>query len=381
MKKIVLAKNNRALRVAFVSTSVAPYCIPARTAIDQDPRIEARHFFARKIEPGRQWDVVDLPKSFEIIRGTVLRLPGRFFYLPLGLPRALKQYCPDIIVSEQLGTLLIMTYFYSLLAGVPVLLRWEGTSHTERRFNGQIRKFFRSRLVALASGFFCYSSGARKYLESLGSTGPFYRNPYSVDESLYSHGKQKRNEKIFLFVGQIVERKGIRYLLKAFTKVLLIEPEAELWIAGDGPLRGEMERSLNKETTEKVSWLGFCNKDKLAKLFQTAGIFVCPTLEDHGPMVQIEAACSGLPIISTPFSGNAELVVESGLNGEIVDPRDSSLLANAMLKMIYSPDKEDMRARSKALGKLHTPAREAQFTISNILDFARSKYGDLKNFK
>ena len=179
-------------------------------------------------------------------------------------------------------------------------------------------------------------------------------------------------EKTFLFVGQIVERKGIRYLLRAFAEVLAEEPEAELWIAGDGPLRGELKRSLSKDMAEKVSWLGFCNKKKIAELFQTASIFVCPTLEDHGPMVQIEAAISGLPIVSTPFSGNAELVVEPGINGEIVDPRNSSLFAKAMLKVLRSSDREKMQARSIALGKLHSPAREAHVTISNLLDFAKS---------
>ena len=145
-------EESRVPRIAFVSTSVAPYCIPARQKIDEDARIKARHFFAARIEPGREWRIEKIPDTFEIVRGAVLRFRKRFIYLPTGLPAALKRFSPDVIIGEQLGSLLIFTLIYAKLANIPVLLRWEGTWHTEKRFSKGARGWLRRRLISCVSG-------------------------------------------------------------------------------------------------------------------------------------------------------------------------------------------------------------------------------------
>lgn len=357
------------VRVAFVSTSVSPYCVAPRRQIDQDGRIVARHIFARRIEPGRQWSVEELPDSFEVASGFTPRFRGRFFYVPTGLLGALRRFRPDVIVSEQLGTLLLFTLLYALPRGVPVILRWEGTPYTERRFSGRIRRLFRRLLASRLAGFLCYSSGSESYLRSLGLTQPARRIPYSVDDDLFRPPQplDGRNPRVFLFVGQIVERKGLRLLLSAFYEVLRSCLGAELWIVGEGEQREALQAGVPPERAGNIRWLGFRPAPAIADLMRQAGALVCPTLEDHGPVVQIEAAKTGLPIISTPYSGNAELVVENGVSGYIVEPHDTGQLAMAMIRLLEHPDRDSLYKRTLALAATQSLAHEARETIDAVL--------------
>ncbi len=366
------------LRIAFVSTSISPYCIPSRKNIDMDKRIIARHFFARKIEPGRQWKVETVPSSFQVVSGVTLKLGNKFIYMPTGLMTALKKFKPDVIISEQLGSLLIFTYFYSLYNNVPVLLRWEGTLHTEKRYSHGLRYLMRKKLSRLAKGFLCYSPKAEKYIHSLGVTGSLYKIPYSIDEENFNppENYDERNPNIFLYVGQLIERKGIKYLLNAFSEIIEEEPDAELWVIGDGPLKNDLINSLNKNILNKIKWYGFCEPEKVSKLMHKAGVFICPTLEDHGPMVQIEAAKCGMPIISSIYSGNAELVVEQGVNGYIVNSKNVTELADVMIRMIKEKNKIRMYNKSVELGQVHTSLNESNQTVDIILDFLRNNFSD-----
>lgn len=367
-----VGQNDRRLRVAFVSTAVSPYCISARTRIDQDGRIASRHIFARKTEPGRQWSIAVLPNTFEVAHGFTLRFGGRFLYVPIGLPVSLWKFRPDVIVSEQLGSVLVFTLVYSILARVPVLLRWEGTPHTERRFTGGMRGFLRRILASRVKGFLCYSSGAEEYLRILGQRQPALRIPYSADEGVFyppSH-KEDRASNVFLFVGQVIHRKGLQFLLPAFYDLRMQFPETELWVVGDGPLRADLEKSVPTSHRENIRWFGFLGQVEIADLMRKAGSLVCPTLEDHGPVIQIEAAKTGLPIVSTPFSGNAELVIDPGVNGAIVDPADRTALTKAMREIIKCPDKPRQYAKSLELSGKQTAQEESNLTIEAIISLA-----------
>ena len=360
-------------RVAFVSTAVSPYSISARVHIDNDGRIHARHIFARRIEPGRQWSIDALPVSFEIARGFALRLGKRFVYIPVGLPFSLWRFRPDAIVSEQLGTLLLFTLLYALPARVPVLLRWEGTPHTERRYSRGLRRWLRRALASRVNGFLCYSSGAERYLRTLDQTQPARHIPYSADDAVFYPPTpiDQRSAHTFLFVGQLIERKGIRLLLPAFYELRAAHPDAELWVVGDGPLRAELEQSVPPVHRSHVRWLGFLPPDAIARQMRAAGCLVCPTLEDHGPVVQIEAAKTGLPIISSPYSGNAELVVEPGVNGDIVEPRDTHALTQAMARLLNDPQRLRGYVRSIGLAGRQTAVEESRVTVDAVISLLR----------
>lgn len=134
----------------------------------------------------------------------------------------------------------------------------------------------------------------------------------------------------FLFVGGISARKGVPELLRAWAEAGLAK--AELWLAGPGTIP-DSEAHL---VSARVKVLGRLNRSELAETLRRADVFVFPSHFEGLAQVQIEAQCSGLPVIGTRESGATELVTE-GENGFLVHAGDTTTLAERMTRLANSP--------------------------------------------
>jgi glycosyltransferase involved in cell wall biosynthesis len=115
-----------------------------------------------------------------------------------------------------------------------------------------------------------------------------------------------------LAVGRLHPNKGFALLLQA----VALTPEVRLTIAGDGPLRGEIEQQMHDlGIADRVRFLGW--RDDIPTLFAEADLFVCPSLHEPLGNVVIEAWSAGLPVIATAGDGPAALI-ENEVNGLLV---------------------------------------------------------------
>ncbi len=146
-------------------------------------------------------------------------------------------------------------------------------------------------------------------------------------------GKQHRVEnyfgqgdkKVVLFVGRLVEIKGVTYLIEAMKQV-----DAMLVVVGDGPLRRELELQGEKinilAECEKIKFLGNRTHEELRKIYASADVFVCPsiTAQDGGRegfgLVLLEAMASGLPVVASK-SGGIVQIIKDGENGLLCEER------------------------------------------------------------
>ncbi|WP_261556531.1 glycosyltransferase family 4 protein [Frankia tisae] len=122
-----------------------------------------------------------------------------------------------------------------------------------------------------------------------------------------------------LWLGQVVLRKGIPYLLEAARML----PEAQFTVAG----RIGVDRARLAEAPSNVTVLGQVSRDQALHLLREADVFVLPTLSDGFALTQLEAMAHGLPVITTDRCGE---VVTDGSNGFLVPVRDISALAAAI---------------------------------------------------
>jgi glycosyltransferase involved in cell wall biosynthesis len=151
-------------------------------------------------------------------------------------------------------------------------------------------------------------------------------------------------EKTFniLFVGRLIERKGLNYLLEAFKNITSEYENARLYIAGDGPLKdGYVEYVKNNKIDDKVFFLGRVDHMRMARLYRKCHLFVLPSLNEALGNVTQEALASGLPIVTTK-TGAAELM--DG-NGFIINKKTSSEIENAIRILIGNKDLCDNMAR------------------------------------
>jgi glycosyltransferase involved in cell wall biosynthesis len=168
------------------------------------------------------------------------------------------------------------------------------------------------------------------------------------------------NSKIAVFVGAIIKRKGVDLLIEAWRSVerkiknstlLLIGPDT---FHGDDPeinrlnkFSNEMKQIVTKSNLN-IKFIG--RTDRVAIYLKAADLFVLPSELEGMPNAVIEAMATGIPVIITEMKGVAYDLIESGIEGFIVN--DSKELAN---KIIYLFENEDIsiemgkRGREKIL--------------------------------
>jgi len=142
-------------------------------------------------------------------------------------------------------------------------------------------------------------------------------------------------EFVWLAVGRLVEAKDYATMIIAFGHVHDNHPEARLLIAGTGPLEQSIKASIRQAGLEKdVVLLGL--RPDVPALMQAADGFVMSSAWEGLPMVLLEAAASGLPIISTDVGGSRDAVID-GVSGYIVRSGDGAALSRAMQKVMTMP--------------------------------------------
>lgn len=155
---------------------------------------------------------------------------------------------------------------------------------------------------------------------------------------------------LLLALARLHWKKGLDILLKALPSV----PEAYLWIAGEGPLRAELEamaRSLNLES--RVRFLGW--RDDRAALLAAADICVFPSRYEPFGTVTVDAWAAKVPLIAAAAQGPKAYITDND-DGLLVPIDDVEALATAIRRVLNEPD---LKARLKAGG---TRTYEGRFT-------------------
>ena len=195
------------------------------------------------------------------------------------------------------------------------------------------------------------------YKNEFGS-GRIYANlPYFSNLKRFNNGHGKRNgggqERIFLFSGSLVSRKGIDLLASAFVRLVSEGHNVKLRIAGAGRLRQSLETQF-RQVMDRVEFLGFVDWQDLPKVYACADILCVPSRYDGWGLVVPEGLAAGLPVIATDRMGAALEFVETGRNGWLIPAGDQHSLLNAL--------REAATLTKEQLSLLSTQARD---TIRN----------------
>ena len=158
----------------------------------------------------------------------------------------------------------------------------------------------------------------------------------------------------FLQAGRLIEKKGFATSLRAFAEFQKEHPAAVFTIAGEGPMRAELEE-LTRElgVWERVHFADFLSQEKLREAFYDAHLFLHPSElgadgnQEGVPNSMLEAMASGLPVFATTHGGIPE-AIENVVSGVLVNERDDAALAGALLEWASRPDKLSNLAQAGA---------------------------------
>jgi len=172
------------------------------------------------------------------------------------------------------------------------------------------------------------------------------------------------DEHTLLFVGKIMESKGISDLLDAYDML----PDCRLVVVGP-PKDDDLVARLNEYDPSDVSYLGYTDRDTLDALFEIADLFVFPTRADVFPLVTLEAMSARTPVVTTRVGGLPEQVSED--TGVLTEPGEPQCVAQAVERLIRN-ETEREAASAAALERV-----ENNFSWDTVASQTAEIYTDI----
>jgi len=234
--------------------------------------------------------------------------------------------------------------------GIPMLITFHGSDASKRLRDARYRSLLKRELGHF--DFVCVSKALVKNLEEIGielkEDHVFYNGvdvekfPFVSRESVKT--KLKLNKKIrFIQISRFVEKKGHRYTLDAFKKLLSSVDKPHLFklqLIGSGPLEKEMKHYVKSSSMEEnVDFMGTKDHKQIVELLRNADALLQHSITSRSgdkeglPIVIMEAMSVGLPVISTYHSGIPELISDE-VNGLLVNEKDVEAYYNKMMSLI-----------------------------------------------
>lgn len=142
------------------------------------------------------------------------------------------------------------------------------------------------------------------------------------------------NEPCVLFVGSLIPRKGLPFLVEAAKKIVKEQAGTKFLIVGDGPLKNQLADSLETANLSgNFKFLGNIKEDALSAVYNCADVFVLPSIQEGQGIVLLEAQASGKPVVAFDVGGVNE-AVQNGETGLLVKRGSTIELADALLKLL-----------------------------------------------
>lgn len=290
-----------------------------------------------------------------------------------GLYKKVKEVKPDVVITEGFGGWAPAGIRYAMLHRKKLCMFYERTAYVERN-SPQWRSWYRRIVGMPVDHFLINGTLTEQYLneglhfkhtpkvkgcmcaDSFG-LAEAVKTVTDADKQVLAKELDLKGGLTYLFVGQMVERKGIEQLLDAWTAHIEKHPDDNLIVIGKGILLDKMKEQY--DSCSSVHILGAVNYDLLYRYYALCDVFIMPTLEDNWCLVIPEAMACGKPVASSIYNGGHYELVQNGVNGYNFDPLKKEEILDTLDKF-HGADLEAMGKKSVEIESNFTPDKAAQ---------------------
>ena len=268
-----------------------------------------------------------------------------------GMARAIRAAAADVVHFHHPNPTAVLSYFASGHRG-PLVVTYHSDIVRQRVLGALadplLNRFLaRARAIVATSPNYLASSPVLRRHAARCRVIPFGIDATELDEVDADAVRELRARyggRVVLGVGRLVYYKGFDYLVRAMASM-----RGRLLLAGDGPLRGSLEKLASTlGVADRVTLLG--SVPDLRPLYHAADVFALPAVarsEAFG-IVQLEAMACGLPVVNTALDSGVPFVSPHGVTGLTVPPADVDALAAALRRLL---DDAELRAKLGAAGR------------------------------
>lgn len=278
--------------------------------------------------------------------------PGHAVPLYPRIYRLLREFRPDVVHTCNFAALEIVPLAW--LARVPMRLHaehgWDvNDPRGENRKYQWVRRFYKpfvSHYVSVSQDLDNYLartigvSAKRRSLITNGVDADRFAQGYGTADGPSDCPFEPVGHWVVGTVGRMQTVKNQPLLARAFVRLLAQHPEARarlrLIMVGDGPLRAEVERTLDDAGAREFAWLPGA-RDDVPELMRRMNCFVLPSQAEGTSCTIQEAMSCGLPVVATAVGGTPDLV-QDGVTGYLVPPDDEGAMAGAIWRCAQDPD-------------------------------------------
>jgi glycosyltransferase involved in cell wall biosynthesis len=240
-----------------------------------------------------------------------------------------------------------LTTMAMLPKGTPVFLKMHGSIASFLRSSGPVWNVLKRRVFQRASLIGVLSSEEYSLFAEAGCpesklvTCKYVVEPgeFIRDDSFRDRHGLAESTTILLFSARFIEAKGLLVVIAATAELIAQAYDVVLFCLGDGPERVKAEAKVNELGIDAhVRFTGYIPESETTSYHANSDIFVLPTYHDEGfPLVLVKSLAAGLPIVTTKVRAAADHF-QDGVNCIFVPPRDVDSVANAIRRLIDSPD-------------------------------------------
>ena len=256
--------------------------------------------------------------------------------------RLLKDRGIHLMHSHEFATN-VYASLLSRVTGIPVVT----TAHGKNYYGDKWRRRLAYRFVARQSVMVAVSNDLKRFLAQRVGIPPgrirvvhngIDLSRYKAQQSCHAVRAElgiSASQRVIGTVGNLFAIKGQTYLLRACKALASTYPNFVLLVAGEGEQLG----ALKKEASDigiagNVKFLGFRND--VPALLQSMEVFVFPSLSEGLPLSLLEALALQKPVVATNVGGIPE-IVEDGVTGYLVPPRNPEALVDKILLLLHNP--------------------------------------------
>lgn len=273
------------------------------------------------------------------------RLPSRAVW------QSLSQSRPNLIWIHEFSPFTLTGLLLAKQRGIPVVVSTEVGRRNAMMFTASVRVWHRL-WGHLVDGVIACCPAAREPM--CGEALPVVDAFHAVDSRQFTPRDPSAQNAIttFVYVGQMVPRKGLDLLMQAAGR-LLREGFDRFKIRLVGRDSDQLASALADRhgLRSKVELTGFLSGGALQDAVRSADVFVLPTRQDTYAAVVQEAACLGMPLLVSQHAGACASVVRDGINGFVIDPEDAAVTAQRMRQLCEPSLRRSMSSAARARGE------------------------------
>jgi glycosyltransferase involved in cell wall biosynthesis len=356
-------------------------------------------FFQDQLDISRHWrlNTGNVRFQYKILPDIPIRM-GRTDLFTLHLNYStyseLMRIDPDVVISCGWDSLAAyLSYAYCKKYRKKYIL-WAGSTINEPSWRRALSRPLVRFLVGNSDACIAYGTRAKEYLMSIGTNeDKIFMGWNSIDNSHFEaksrisdHEKDRlkaqlkiNTRMVILYVGQLIERKGIHDLFDAFSLLKKQTTDVTLLIVGSGKEEPALKKRVLEEGIPDVVFSGYIDYDQLPKYFGLSDVFVLPSSEEVWGLVINEAMACGLPVITTNKVGASVDLVKDGVNGFVIKAKAPLELCDVMRKVVTDESlRLKMADSSRVIIRNLTMADTAQGVkraVTFVLSKSPAKFG------